>query len=207
GGGSTGPRSSWDSCCSASLSLAPSCASRSSMRRTEPKGRSRVATGPRGRLVFGSTRDLRQDPMGLLRRARDEFGDVVRFRYFGPFSWYFFAHPDDVEHILVTRQQDFPKGAFGRVLNLVLPNGLATSDDAAWARQRRLLQPGFHAAALTDLAAMIVSITEEHLDQWLGTGTDGRFIEMAGAMWRLSLDVTGRALLGSDLRETMDVVE
>lgn len=177
------------------------------MYRAEPDGRSRVVTGPRGRLVFGSTRDLREDPLGLLQRSRNEFGDVVRFRYFGPFTWYFFAHPNDVEHILVTRQQDFPKGAFGRVLNLVLPNGLASSDDDAWARQRRLLQPGFHASALSHLAGMIVSIAEEHLDQWLGAATGGRFIEMARAMWRLSLDIAGRALLGSDLRETMDVIE
>lgn len=176
------------------------------MATAEAPRRARVATGPRGRLVFGSMRDLQRDPLGLLMRARAEHGDVVRFRYFGPFAWYFFAHPDAVEHILVSHPQDFPKGAFGRVLDLIIPNGLASTDDAVWARQRRLVQPGLHTSAIAGLGDTIVAATREHVERWLDATRDGRFIDVPQAMLRLSLDIAGRALLGSDLGTGVDVL-
>jgi cytochrome P450 len=173
---------------------------------TDTGARPRTARGPRGGPLFGSTRDLQRDPLGLLMRARAEHGDVVRFRYFGPFAWYLFAHPDDVEHILVTHPQDFPKGVFGRVLDLIIPNGLASVDDAVWARQRRMVQPGLHGSAVAGLADTIVDATIEHLDRWRAATAGGRAIDMSQAILRLSLDIAGRALLGSDLGEGVDVL-
>jgi cytochrome P450 len=167
----------------------------------------RRAAGPKGQLVFGSLRDLQRDPLGLLVQARAEFGDVVRFRYFGPLTWYFFAHPADVEHILVTRVQDFPKGAFGRVLDMIIPRGLASVDGDEWLRQRRMVQPGFHATALPGLANTIVSTTCDHLERWREETVDGGFVDMARRLIRLSFDVVARALLGSDLREASDIVD
>ena len=132
---------------------------------------------------------------------------MVRFRYFGPLAWHFFAHPRDVEHILVSHQQAFPKGVFGRVLDLIIPNGLASTDDDVWARQRRLVQPGFHTSLLPDLTSTIVSVTEDHLAGWVGSTRDGRALDMAQAFLHLSLDIAGRTLLGSDLREATRVVD
>jgi cytochrome P450 len=163
--------------------------------------------GPRGGWLFGSTRELRRDPLGLLLRAREQYGDVVRFRYFGPLAWHFFAHPRDVEHILVSHLQRFPKGVFGRVLDLIIPNGLASTDDDVWARQRRLVQPGFHTSLLPDLASTIVEVTEHHLARWVDATRDGRPIDLEQACLHLSLDVAGRTLLGSDLREATEVVD
>ena len=166
-----------------------------------------MAAGPRGGWLFGSTRELRLDPLGLLLRAREQYGDVVRFRYFGPFAWHFFAHPRDVEHILVTHHEAFPKGAFGRVLDTIIPNGLASTDDDVWARQRRLVQPGFHTSVLPAVASTIVAVTEDHLAGWVDSTREGRTLDMAQAFLHLSLDIAGRTLLGSDLREATLVVD
>ena len=152
-------------------------------------------------------RELRRDPLGLLLRARAQYGDVVRFRYFGPFAWHFFAHPRDVEHILVSHVDAFPKGTFGRVLDLIIPNGLASTDDEVWARQRRLVQPGFHTSVLPDLASTIVDVTGDHLASWVQATRDGRGIDLAQKCLHLSLDIAGRTLLGSDLREATEVVD
>ena len=141
----------------------------------------------------------------MLLRARAEFGDVVRFRYFGPFAWHFFAHPTDVELILVTRYRDFPKWVFGRVLALVLPNGLVSTDDAVWARQRRLVQPGFHASVLAQFVETIVLTAETHLAEWVRLHENQAF-DLKEALPRLTFDVAGRTLLGSDLADGMGVI-
>lgn len=166
----------------------------------------RAASGPKGTLLLGSTRELQRDPLGLLMRARAEHGDVVRFRYFGPFAWYFFAHPDAVDHILVTHPDDFPKGVFGRVLDFIIPNGLASVDDEAWSRQRRLVQPGLHTSAIAGLGDTMVTATLEHLEQWLEAARGGGALDATQVMLRLSLDIAGRALLGSDLGAGVDVL-
>jgi len=157
--------------------------------------------------VFGSLPDLARDPLGLLVRARAEFGDVVRFRYFGPFAWFLFAHPDHVEQIMVAQRQDFPLGVFGRLLDILIPNGLVASDDAVWARQRRLVQPAFHPAAIAGLADTIVGLAVEHLGRWVEKGRGGRPLDAARLMRRLSFDIGGRTLLGGDVLDAMDVID
>ena len=179
----------------------------SPVERAEHREPARTPAGPRGGLVFGSLPDLARDPLGLLVRSRAEFGDVVRFRYFGPFAWFLFAHPEHVDQILVAHHQNFPLGVFGRLLDLVIPNGLVSADDAVWARQRRLVQPAFHPAAIAGLADTIVGLTVEHLERWVESGRGGRALDATRLMRRLSFDIGGRTLLGDDMLDAMDVID
>ena len=165
------------------------------------------AAGPKGRLVFGSLPDLQRDPLGFLASSRAEFGDVVRYRYFGPFAWHVFTHPDHVEQILVSRYQDFPKGAFARVLGMIIPNGLVSTDDEVWARQRRLMQPAFHAGAIASLADTMVKLIVEHLARWAEDGRAGRPMDAPTVMTRLSFDIGGHTLFGGDLLGSMDDID
>lgn len=177
------------------------------MRHADAPDRPRVAAGPKGKLLFGSMRELQRDPLGLLVRGRAEHGDVVRFRYFGPHAWHLFAHPTDVEHILVTRYQDFPKGVFARVLDLFIPRSLVTTEGRPWARQRRLLQPGFSPSRLEELVQTIVAVTIEQTARWHEYARRGQPLDVSAAMLRLSFQAAGRTLLGSDLDGADALVE
>ena len=152
-------------------------------------------------------RDLQRDPLELIVRGRAEHGDVVRFRYFGPFAWHLFAHPADVQHILVTRYQDFPKGVFGRVLALFIPRGLVATDGPQWARQRRLLQPGFTPTTLEALVETIVTAAIEQTERWDEPARRGEPIDMSHAMLRVAFETAGRTLIGDDLEGADALVE
>ena len=167
----------------------------------------RVPPGPPGRLVFGSLGDLQRDPVSLLMSARAEHGDVVRFRYLGPRAWYFFAHPAQVEQILLTNHQEFPKGVFGRVIDLIIPRGLVTTEGAEWARQRRLLQPGFTPAKLEDLVGTIVALSDRLQEDWADSARRGVPVDLHADMTRLACASAGRMLAGPDLDGSLELVD
>lgn len=162
------------------------------------------APGPPGRLIFGSLADLQRDPLSLLTSARAEYGDIVRFRYLGPRAWHLFAHPDHVEEILLSRPQEFPKGVFARVIDVITPGGLVTAEGAEWTRQRRLLQPAFSAARVEGFVSTIVEQVSEVVSGWRDSARRGEPVDLSDGMMRLSLGTAGQTLFGADLggRET-----
>jgi cytochrome P450 len=163
------------------------------------------APGPPGRLVFGSLADVQRDPIQLLTSAHAQYGDVVRFRYLGPRAWHLFVHPAHVEEILVSRQQEFPKGVFARVIDVITPGGVLTAEGDEWARQRRLLQPAFSAARVEGYVEAIASEASEVTARWDGPARRGAPIDLGLEMMRLSLLSAGRTLFSSDLRDHASV--
>ena len=101
----------------------------------------RRVPGPRGSLLLGSTRALARDPLRTYERARQRYGDVVRFDVGPPGrrqQLYGVFHPDGVQHVLTgepTRyRRDLPMYA---EVARVFGNGLLTSEGDVWRRQRR----------------------------------------------------------------------
>ena len=65
--------------------------------------------GPRRWSPFGSLAELRSNPLSTLLAAREEFGDVVKFRA-GIWYSYLLSNPEDVKHVLQDNNQDYHKG-------------------------------------------------------------------------------------------------
>ena len=139
---------------------------------------------------------MRADLLGFLTTCAREYGDVVPLR-FGPIRAVLVSHPDDIEAVLVTRQQDFVKG--GRVRRAraasLVGNGLGVSEGELWRRQRRLMQPAFTAARIAAYAGVMVAGTERLLANW----RDGEVRDVQQEMMRLTLEIVAQALLGADV--------
>jgi cytochrome P450 len=165
------------------------------------------APGPRGHWLLGSIPEFQRDPLALLMRGRAEFGDVVRFRYFGPFTWIFFAHPDDVQHVLLGHYQDYRKGVFADVMRLALGNGLVTADGSEWQRQRRQLQPRFHHHRLAPFAEVMTDVASDIAERWRPLAKAGEPIDITTAMQLLTLRITGRTLFSNEVGDTLRRIE
>ena len=76
-------------------------------------------------------------------RLRRRFGDVVYFRI-GPRRGFLITNPEDVRHVLQDNARNYHKSPLYEKLRMFLGNGLLTSEDDFWLRQRRIAQPAFH---------------------------------------------------------------
>ena len=94
---------------------------------------------------------IRRDPVGVFMQAALRFGDVVYFRI-GPRRGYLITNPDDVRHVLQDNARNYHKSPLYDKLRMFLGNGLLTSEDDFWLRQRRIAQPAFHRQRMAALA-------------------------------------------------------
>ncbi len=99
--------------------------------------------GPRGYPILGVWPMLRSNTLGFLKECSRTFGDIVPLRL--PMTTaYLLNHPAHVEHVLQTNYRNYSKCAMMERLKPIFGNGLVTSDDELWTRQRKLMQPSFH---------------------------------------------------------------
>jgi cytochrome P450 len=151
--------------------------------------------GPSGLPVLGLTLAIRKDALGTLRRVAREYGDIVRL----PVAFQdriFLNHPDFIEQVLVLQQAKFHKSELTkRLTEGLLGQGLLISEGDFWRRQRRLAQPAFQRARISEYAATMAESAQRHLRDW----RDGEQRDLAGEMMALTLDVAVRTLFGTTL--------
>jgi cytochrome P450 len=141
---------------------------------------------------------LRRDPIGVFADAARRFGDVAYFQI-GPRRGYLATHPDDIRHVLQDNARNYHKSPLYERLKVTLGNGLLTSEDAHWLRQRRMAQPAFHRQRIAALADAMVAAAAEIVHEWDAPAAAGRSIDVVDDMMRITRAVVLRTLLGADL--------
>ncbi|MDX2816290.1 cytochrome P450 [Streptomyces sp. NPDC006207] len=164
--------------------------------------------GPAGVPLLGSMFDLLREPLDTYERARRDHGDLVRFSA-GPPGLRAEVHavfsPEGAQQVLATEAAGFRKDSpFYEEVRQSFGNGLLTSQDADYQRQRRLLQPLFtprrvdgYASAVTAEAAALVADWHHAPD-----GTVDVLEEMHG----LTLRTIARVLFGGAIEPAVDTV-
>ncbi len=163
---------------------------------------SRLKTPPSTRgssLIFGSLPELQQDQLGFYMNAFKQYGNVVRFRAFGPFYGYAFFHPDDIEYILRRNNQNYHKGIAHQRFKSMLGEGLLTSEGKFWLKQRRLAQPAFHRQRIAGFATTMTDASASMLERWQIYAERGQPFDISTEMTRLTLQVVGQTLFSTDI--------
>jgi cytochrome P450 len=145
--------------------------------------------------------------LGFLEEVYRDHGDVAYFRI-GPQRFYLLSHPDHIREVLVTRAANFTKGPALRLAKNTLGEGLLTSEGEFHHRQRRLMQPAFHAQRVTDYAGVFVQYAMRVRDRL----SEGESFDVRAVMTQLMLEVVAKSLFDADiesevreLEEAMDV--
>jgi cytochrome P450 len=148
--------------------------------------------------ILGMLPAIRRDPAGVFMQAALQFGDVVYFRI-GPRRGYLLTNPDDVRHVLQDNARNYHKSPLYDKLRMFLGNGLLTSEDDFWLRQRRIAQPAFHRQRMAALAGVMADAARDAAAGWQGLASTGTPVDVDEEMMRLTRTVVVRALLGADL--------
>jgi cytochrome P450 len=152
---------------------------------------------------FVNLRAFRRNPIAFLIRRTEEDGDIARFAL-GFLQFALVTHPDFVQDVLVTHEEQFVKGLGLQRAKQLLGQGLLTSEGDFHKRQRRLMQPAFHREAIHSYGETMVSFTTRLCDAWQ-VGTQ---IDIADEMRRLTLAIVAKALFSTDVEhESTDIGE
>jgi len=168
------------------------------MKLTAPDSAARLPSGPRGLPIVGMLPAVRRDPTGVFMRAAERYGEVAYFKIANR-RGFLITNPADVRHVLQDNARNYHKSPLYEKLRMSLGNGLLTSEDDFWLRQRRIAQPAFHRQRVAALAGVMAEAAREAAAQWEPMAADGRPVDIAEEMMRLTRTVVLRALLGGDL--------
>jgi cytochrome P450 len=165
---------------------------------------SQTPPGPKGRPVFGSSRQYARDPFGFVTALEQSYGDVARFDM-GPLNTYMVTNPADIERVLVSESDDFGKPEFqDDALGDLLGEGLLLSEGDTWQKQRDLATPAFNMNRLSGMADRIVDHTESLLSGW----ADGAELDVEEEMTEVTIDVICDLMMGTQLSdERLDHVQ
>jgi cytochrome P450 len=150
--------------------------------------------GPKGHLLGDNVREYARDPLGFLTGCAREYGDVVELRLMGQ-TLYLLSDPSLIEYVLVENNRNFTKTRILKRNRRLLGDGLLTSEDGFWRRQRRLAQPAFHRKRVDAYGEVMVSFAERSLERW----RDGQTIDVHEEMMHLTLEIVAKCLFDADV--------
>src|SRR3954452_22745047 len=168
-----------------------------------------VPTMP-GLPVIGSAVDFARRMLDTQVRAMHELGDVVRFVVGPPgarITIYGIYDPEGVHRVLAGASARYRKdNRLYAEMRSAFGDGLLTSQDETWLRQKRFLQPLFTHAQVADYVPAMAAEARARVERWRGAAAAGERIELHGEASRLTLRVVGRVLLGAALDDAVPVL-
>jgi cytochrome P450 len=162
--------------------------------------------GPRGLPFLGMLPAIRRDPIGVFLDSARRFGDVVYFKIASR-RGYLITNPSDIRHVLQDNARNYHKSPLYQKLRTSIGNGLLTSEDEFWLRQRRIAQPAFHRQRIEGLAGMMACAARDTADRWETIAASGQPVDVGDEMMRLTRAVVLRTLLGADLGPYTDTLD
>ena len=161
--------------------------------------------GPRGYPLLGVLPNLRSDPIRTFLEAADRYGDVVHLKA-GPYHGFLLSDPTNIKHVLQDNARNYHKSPLYDRLRDGIGNGLLTSEDSFWLRQRRLAQPAFHHQRLIAMADAMVACTEQMLERWDRNAPASGTLDLVAEMMALTQSIIVRTMFSTDLGTTAAVV-
>lgn len=109
------------------------------------------------------------------------------------------TEPDWIRRILVTNHRNYRKGIGIERVRVLLGNGLMASEGEQWRRQRRLLQPAFHKAALEGYVPIFHRHAQLLAARWRQAAHAGQAVNITEAVSETTLAAVLEALFSEDL--------
>ncbi len=157
----------------------------------------RTAPGPRGNLVMGNLAEYKRDPVTMLLRLQQQYGDVARNRL-GPFLTHALAHPQHIQYVLQDNHRNYVRGRFYENFKRFFGHGLLTTDGEFWLRHRRAVQPLFHKKQVEEHTAAVGKAAFNLVNRWSQLPS-GQALDVVEDMMHLSLSMLGLMVFNTDI--------
>ena len=137
------------------------------------------------------------DSLSYIVTNAEKFGEFYGV-YLGDTVTYVVSSPKLAHEILVERASEFHKAELLRkAIGPVIGNGLLTSEDDFWKRQRKLAQPAFHFQRIEKYGETMVQQTLALMQRW----QPGETRDVAHDMMTLTLGIVTKTLFNVDVSD------
>jgi len=142
-----------------------------------------------------------RDLHAAMRKLVETYGDLVACRI-GRRRMFIVNQPEWIREILVTQHAQFTKAFSFRRLQVVLGNGLITSNGDFHRQQRRMIQPAFDREHLEQCAARVPATTARICSQW----TSQQACDISQKMLNLTATFLVQSLIGEELGDDLQTL-
>lgn len=150
--------------------------------------------------ILGHLPAMRRDPLSMMTDIMANHGPLVRLRMGPNLKFHVATHPDIVQGVLQTHAKNFDKQTHGfKKLQLVVGQGLLTSDGDFWRRQRRIAQPAFHKKRLAGFADSMVRAAVDLAERLERAAQREQVVDVDRAMMQVTLDIVAETLLSASV--------
>ena len=157
----------------------------------------RFPPGFQRNLLWFAFRKFRPaNPIILFQHLAKTYGDIAHYKI-GPHHIVFLNHPDYIREVLVVQNDNFVKERTVQRTKMLLGEGMITAEGAEHRAQRLAAQPAFHRQRIGEYGGVIVEESAQLRDSWKA----GERRDIAADMMHLTLNVVGRTLFATDLRD------
>jgi cytochrome P450 len=147
------------------------------------------------------------NPVHVLSKYNEEFGDTFRFYLGGIKEAIVTINPAVIQHVLKTNAENYQKSEIQvKRMGHFLGKGLLTTHGEAWRTQRRLIQKGFDRKQLDALSSIMQDSLAESLrdfDRQIRVGP----VDIYPQLMKMTFAMVARSLFGARLKdEDIDLV-
>ena len=150
---------------------------------------------------FADSRAMAGNPVQVLSRYAETFGDTFRFYLGGIKEAIVTIDPAVIQQVLKTNAENYRKSEIQvKRMGHFLGKGLLTTHGEAWKTQRRLIQKGFDRKQLDALSGIMQDSLSESLadfDKQIRTGP----VDIYPHLMKMTFAMVARSLFGARLRD------
>jgi cytochrome P450 len=155
--------------------------------------------GPRGLPYLGPLLDISRDSLAFLRAFGSHYGPLAHTQV-GPMHLYMASEPAVIEELLLGRHADCAKDDTTRGLCGILGEGLITSNNPLWRRQRRMASPSMRPKSIAGYGDAAVEAASRLAERVPVSSVRNVYADMM----KVLVEIVGKTLMGFDVTDSVD---
>ncbi|MEM7116297.1 MAG: cytochrome P450 [Chloroflexota bacterium] len=147
-------------------------------------------------LSLTDLRHLMTDRLGFLERHHKQMGAILHFQALGT-DMFVVSEPTLIRELLIKHGPQMQRDALSTLIfKRMTGDSVFTTEGEMWQRQRKMMQPAFHAQRIQSYAETMALYTREMLATW----SKGKTVAIDKAFAELTLRIMAKTMLGVDLQ-------
>ncbi|MDJ0752315.1 MAG: cytochrome P450 [Ardenticatenaceae bacterium] len=147
------------------------------------------------KLTFADLKRLQTNQIEFLYDVQEKHGGIAHYKMLGV-NLFFINDPQLIRELLIKNPHHTHRDPLTtNVLRRVTGDGVFIAEGEKWRRQRKLVQPAFHAVRIRRYAAIMAEYTTSMMAGW----EDGQVVAVDEAFTKLTLRIIARTMYGVDI--------